>query len=338
MATLGTVLTLADWAKRKDESGKTTKIVEMLSQNNEVLSDMLWIEGNLATGHRTTLRTSLPTVEFRLLNQGVTPSKSTTVQVDENTAMLEAWSEVDVKLANLGGDVAGFRLSEAMAFVEAMSQKMATTVFYGNKAVNPEQFDGFSTRFSATTGTNGASIVQVGATVGGGGAGADNSSVWLIAWGEQTVHGIFPKGSMAGLQHMDRGEETVEATAGVGGTRMRAYRDQFTWDCGLSVRDWRYVSRVPNIDISNLSGKSSAADLIELMIRQIHRIPSLSAGRTAFYMNRTCLQMLDIQKRDDVQTGGQLSYQNVDGVPVLSFRGIPIRRVDALTETESLVA
>lgn len=332
MATLGTVLNLADWAKRKDESGKTLKIVEMLSQNNEVLADMLWIEGNLPTGHRTTLRTSLPTVEFRLLNQGVTPSKSTTVQVDENCSMLEAWSEVDTKLANLGGDVAGFRLSEAMSFVEAMSQKMATTLFYGNKAANPEQFDGFATRYAATTGAYGANLQL------GGGSGSDNMSVWLISWGEQTIHGIFPKGSSAGLQHMDRGEETVETSATIGGSRMRAYRDQFTWDCGLSVRDWRYGVRIANIDSSNLVAKSSAADLIEFMIKSIHRLPSLTAGRTAFYMNRTCLQMLDIQKRDDVQTGGQLSYQNVDGIPVLSFRGIPVRRVDALTEAETLVS
>lgn len=281
MATLGSVLTLQDWAKRKDENGKTPKIVEMLSQNNEVLSDMLWIEGNLATGHRTTVRTSLPNVEFRLLNQGVTPSKSTTAQVDENCSMMEAWSEVDVKLANLGGDVSGFRLSEAMAFVEAMGQKMATTLFYGNKSVNPEQFDGFATRYAATTGTYGSSIVQAGTTVGGGGSGSDNSSVWLVAWGEQSVHGIFPKGSQAGLQHFDRGEATVETSAAIGGTRLQAYRDQFTWDCGLSVRDWRYVSRVPNIDISNLSSKSGAADLIELMIRSIHRLPSLSTGRPA---------------------------------------------------------
>jgi hypothetical protein len=332
MATLGTVLSLADWAKRKDESGKTLKIVEMLSQNNEVLADMLWVEGNLPTGHRTTLRTSMPTVEFRLLNQGVTPSKSTTVQVDENCSMLEAWSEVDCKLANLGGDVAGFRLSEAMAFVEAMSQKMATTLFYGNKAVNPEQFDGFTTRYAASTGTNGANVLKCGSSD------TDNSSVWLLSWGEQTMHGIFPKGSSAGLMHNDRGEETVETSAGMGGTRMRAYRDQFTWDCGLSVRDWRYGVRLSNIDISALTTKSSAADLIDYMIKAIHRLPSLTAGRTAFYMNRTCLQMLDIQKRDDVQTGGQLSYTNVDGVPVLSFRGIPVRRVDALTEAEAVVS
>ena len=79
MATLAqSVLTLADWAKRLDPDGKVPAIVEMLSQTNEVLADMLFKEGNLPTGERTTIRTGLPSVYWRLLNQGVAPSKSTT--------------------------------------------------------------------------------------------------------------------------------------------------------------------------------------------------------------------------------------------------------------------
>ena len=79
MAVLGSnVATLADIAKRTDPDGKISSIVELLSQTNEMLPDMLWKEGNLATGERTTVRTGLPTVAWRLLNQGVQPSKSTT--------------------------------------------------------------------------------------------------------------------------------------------------------------------------------------------------------------------------------------------------------------------
>ena len=48
MATLSsTALTLADWAKRVDDDYKTAAIVELLSQSNEILDDMLIVEGNL---------------------------------------------------------------------------------------------------------------------------------------------------------------------------------------------------------------------------------------------------------------------------------------------------
>lgn len=326
------VLTLADWAKGMDPDGKPARVIEMLNQTNEILDDMPFKEGNLPTGHRVTVRTGLPTVAWRLINGGVLPSKSTKAQIEEACAILEAWSEVDVKLAELNGNSAEFRLSEAQAFIEAMNQEMASTLFYGNSAISPEEFTGFSVRYSSLSAGNAQNIIV------GGGSGSDNTSVWLVCWGENTVHGIFPKGSQAGLEHKDLGEQTVEVGTGIGGTRMRALQDQFIWTTGLALKDWRYVVRIPNIDLSALAAKTAAADLSELMIRATHRIPNLSMGRCAFYMNRSVMTALDIQRRDDVQTGGQLSYQVVDGKWVPSFRGIPIRKVDALVENEALVA
>ena len=332
MATLSSnALTLADWAKRLDPDGKVPSIVELLSQTNELLSDMQFIEGNLPTGHRTTVRTGLPTVAWRLLNQGVQPSKSTTAQVDEQCGMLEAWSEVDKDLAMLNGNTAAFRLSEAQAFIEAMNQEMASTVFYGNAGLAPEEFTGLSIRYSDVNAANGQNIIDA------GGSGSDNTSIWLVCWGSQTIHGIFPKGSKAGLIHEDLGEVTVETSAGIAGTRLRAYQDHWQWKCGIAVKDWRYAVRIGSIDVSNLVAKSSAADLIENMIKATHRIPALGMGKAAFYMNRTVKQMLDIQRRDDVQTGGSLIYNDVDGKLIPSFRGIPIRTVDAIVETETAV-
>jgi hypothetical protein len=332
-ATLGTgALTLADWAKRLDPDGKTSTIVELLSQTNEILRDMLWMEGNLPTGHRTTVRTGLPTVAWRLLNQGVNPSKSTTAQIDEQCGMLEAWSEVDVALAKLNGNVAAFRMSEAQAFIEAMNQEMAQTLFYGNGGTAPEEFTGLSTRYSAISGATNAQNV-----IDGGGTGSDNSSIWLVVWGANTAFGIFPKGSKAGLDHNDYGEVTVETTAGVAGQRMRAFQERWKWDAGVALKDWRYAVRIPNLDISNLVAKSSAADLVELMIKATHRIPTLGMGRASFYMNRTVFQMLDIQRRDDVIAGGGITYADIDGKKVPHFRQIPIGVCDALLETEARV-
>jgi hypothetical protein len=333
MATIGAnVLTLADWAKRLDPQGKTPAIVELLSQTNGILTDMLFKEGNLPTGDRCVVRTGLPSAYWRLLNAGTQPSKSTTAQIDEQCGMLEAWSEVDKDLAELNGNTNAFRLSEAQAFIEAMNQEMAATVFYGNSSTAPEEFNGLSVRYSSLSANNGQNIIV------GGGNGSDNSSIWLVGWGAQSCYGIFPKGSKAGLIHEDLGLTTVEVTAGIAGNRMRAYQDRFQWKAGIALKDWRYSVRIPNIDISNLVGKSSAADLIELMIKAIHRLPNINMVKPVFYMNRSVFQMLDIQRRDDVISGGGLDYAMVDGKVQHSFRGIPIRVCDALVENESLVS
>lgn len=333
MALLGAnLLTLADWAKRLDPDGKTPAIVELLSQMNEILDDMMWAEGNLPTGHRVTVRTGLPTVFWRLLNMGVPGSKSTTAQIDEQCGMLEAWSEIDKDLAELNGNTAAFRLSEASAFIEAMNQTMATALFYGNAAVNPEQINGLSVRYSSKSANNGSNIID------GGGVSSDNASIWLVIWGPASIFGVFPKASKAGLIHEDDGLVTIETVAGIAGNRMKGYRDHWQWKCGIALKDWRYVSRLANLDTANLVAQTSAADLVKGMIKQIHRIPNLKMGKAAFYMNRTCFEMLDIQRRDDVQTGGQLKYDQVDGVMAPTFRGIPLRKVDALLTSEAQVS
>ena len=331
MAGLGTnVLTLQDWAKRLDPDGKVPSIVELLEQTNEILMDMQWQEGNLPTGHRTTVRTGLPTAAWRLLNQGVQPTKSRTVQIDESCGMLEAWSEVDKDLAELNGNTSAFRLSEAQAFIESMNQEMAGTLFYGNSSLDPEEFTGLSVRYSDTTAGNGQNIVL------GGGPGPDQSSIWLICWGANTVHGIFPKGSAAGLIHEDMGLVTVETTAGIAGNRMRTYQDRWQWKLGIALKDWRYAVRIPNIDISQIA--AGATDLTNLMIQAIHRIPNLNMGKAVFYMNRSVFQYLDIQRLAAGTAGGGLVYENVDGRIIPKFRQIPIRLCDQLTELEATVA
>jgi hypothetical protein len=277
-----------------------------------------------------TIRTGLPTVYWRMLNQGIPPSKSTTAQVDENAGMLEAWSEVDKDLALLNGNVSAFRLSEAKAFLEAMNQEMAQTLFYGNSGIAAEEFNGLAPRYSAISGaTNAENIVDA------GGTGSDNTSIWLVAWGEETVTGIFPKGSKAGLMHEDFGEVTVEVTAGIAGNRMRALQERYQWKAGLVVKDWRYVVRIANIDVSDLAG-GTPPDLIAAMEQADEILPN-NLGKRVFYAPRRVTRYLRKQVRTAVANGGGLTFENYQGKRVMTFDGIPIRRVDQILLTEARV-
>lgn len=329
MATIGnTSLTLADWAKRQDPDQKQARMIEMLAQTNEVLTDMLWMEGNLPTGHRTTIRTGLPTGTYRALNAGIPRSKSTSAQVDETCAMLENLGVVDVALAELNGNTSAFRLSENSAFIEGMNQDMATGLFYNNDALAPAQFLGLSPRYSDSTAKNGQNIIKM------GGSGSDNTSIWLVLWGDQTVAGIYPKGSKAGLEHNDMGIELVDDGTG---KYFRGYRDHYKWNCGIALRDWRYAVRICNIDVSDLLADTTGASvkIIEAMIRAVHRVPNLRMGRPAFYMNRTVRECLDIQAMNKANV--QLSIKEYDGEFITSLRGVPFRTVDALLNTEAAV-
>ena len=340
MATLATTnLTLADWAKRTDPDGRVPVVAELLSQTNEILDDAVFKEGNLPTGERVVIRTGLPTVYWRALNQGIPSTKSTTAQVDEACGMLEARSEVDKDLAMLNGNTAQFRLSEDTAFLEAMNQTQAQTMFYGNPATEPKSFLGLATRYSTFSGGGNAQNVI---TAGGADA-TSNASVYLVCWGDNTVYCPFPKGSKAGLIHEDLGEQTVYDSS----NRMQAYATRYQWKNGLVVKDWRYVVRICNIKVSDLLAGTTTqttavgTNLIKLMARSIYRIPNMAMGRCAFYMNRTVHSGLAVQAMDRSQAVLKVNEGLTQfGQPHswLSFLGVPCRKVDALLNTEAVVS
>lgn len=348
MATLAAgQLTLLDHAKRMDPNGSIAKLAELLTQQNDVLEDAVFKEGNLPTGHRVSVRTGLPTVYWRQLNAGVPTSKSTSAQVDEPTGMLEAYSEIDKDLAMLNGNTLEFRASEDSAFIEAMNQQMASTLFYGNVASDAKTFTGLSTRYSAKSGAgNGQNVIL------GGGAGSVNASIFMVGWGENTVFATYPKGSKAGLQMADLGEDTV---IDANGGRFQALRSHFQWKNGLVVKDWRYAGRIANIDTTNLTTESSAANLVKLMAKMLWRLPSFNNVRIAFYANRTIWEMLMIQALNASGGGVAAAGATANSVAgslrvedaltqfgtqqkTLKFMGFPLRICDQLLNTESTIA
>lgn len=329
MSTLSTLNpTLADLAARMTPDGKIDPmIIEMLAETNEVLEDMVQIEANGFTEHKTTARSGLPSGTWRKLNYGVQPEKSRTVPVKDSMGMLETYAQVDKALADLNGNSASWRLSEEQGFIEGLSQTMASTMFYGDSSLDPEKFMGLAPRYSSLSAENAINIIDA------GGTGSDNASVWLVCWGSSTCHGIYPKGSQAGLQMRDLGEDTLTDAAG---GLYQGLRSHFKWDLGLTLRDWRYVVRIANIDVSDLTkNAASGADLIDLMTQAVELPPSI-VGRPAFYMPRKIRSFLRRQIANKVASSS-LTMEDVAGKKVVTFDGIPCRRVDKLLTTEARV-
>ena len=330
MATIGsTYLTLADWSKRMTPSGGIDEIIEVLAASNPILQDAAILEGNLPTGHRSTQRTTLPSGTWRMLNQGVAGTKGTTEQVDDTCGMLEGLSQIDVDLAILNGNEAAFRASEDNAFIAGLSSQVATALFYGNSKLNPEQMHGFAPRNNAL-GTY---------VIGGGGSGSNNTSVWIITWGPKTCHLIFPKGSQAGLKSEDLGRQLVlESASSL--NRFLAYVTRFQWKLGLAVRDYRYVARVCNIDVTALTGDAATgADLLDKMIDAFYVRPSENLGdmaRTFVYCNKTIAKFLHKQAMN--KSNVNLTLDSVEGKMVTNFLGAPVHICDAITSVEATIA
>lgn len=343
-AIVGSVaLTYADWAKRLDDGYRIASIIELLSQTNEVLDDMLVVEGNLPTGHKTTVRTGLPNATWRLLNSGVPNAKSSTAQIVDTVGNLETYAVIDKDIADLNGNTAEFRLSEVKAFLEGMSQQVASTLIYGNQHVNPERFTGWAPRYSTINPANSQTANNV---LSAGGTSNTNTSIWIHTWGNDTAHATFPKGKITGLQHRDMGEWPVQDSVG---NTYQAYRDHFKWEIGYVLRDWRYVVRIGNIDVTQLTGVS-AANLINLLVRGLYRLPTAPSsataiqtsdtpevranmGRVVIYCNRVVRTYLDLQAMN--KTNVLLRLAEFNGMVVTTFRDVVVRTVDAILNNEA---
>lgn len=323
--------TLLDLAQVLGPDDKVATIIEILNQNNEILDDMVTLEGNLLTGHQTTVRTGIPAPTWRKLYGGVQPTKSTNVKVTDSCGMLENYAEIDKALADLNGNTAAFRLSENRPILEGFNQEVAQSLFYANEDNEPEAFTGLAPRYNTTVGNENAQNI-----IKGGSVDVDNTSIWLVVWGENTIHAIYPKGSKGGFHMEDKGNVTLENVDGLGG-RMEAYRTHYRWDIGLTVRDWRYAVRICNIDLSLLTkNATTGADLLDLMTIALEQVQSLNMGKAAFYCNRTIKSFLRRQLINKV-AGSTLTMEQVAGKHVLAFDGVPVRRCDALVNNEALV-
>ncbi|MEQ9347740.1 MAG: hypothetical protein RIG26_14970 [Thalassospira sp.] len=337
MATLGnTFVDLIDIYKQTDPDGSAARIIEILKQQNPVLEDAIAMECNDGGKHEHTIRTGLPSVAWGKLYKGIPQSKSHTQQVVDTTGFVNALSTIDSRvLKKAKGNEAQIRLNEALAFIESMNQEAATGIFYHSTDTTPEKIQGLSPRYSVRGGSGAGNNV-----IHGGGSGSDNTSIWFVTWGDRFTHLLYPEGSKAGLQREDKGEQRV---TDANDDAYYVMEELFQWDLGVAVKDWRYNSRVANIDVSEMQAGNVA--LYDLMRQAYYKLQSrmrrgdAATGRQAIYCNRDVLEALDALATNAGASDSfvRLKPMEIQGEEVLTYRGIPIRETDALVNNEELV-
>lgn len=337
MGTLGTqALTLSDLRKRESWDGSIDFIIEALENTNPILDDILWMEGNLPTGHKATIRTSVPKPQIRFLNKGVKPSKSTTKQVTDTCMMLEDRSEIDVKDLRASKDPEAFRRSEDAAFLQGFADRVAENLFYGDTELEAGTFNGLSVRYNIIGGKKNEAGYQV---IPGGTPGENcNTTAFLVGYGTHATAGIYPRNSQAGLHQQDLGEgDIIDSEGG----KYRGVTTLFSWDCGLTVQDLRANALVRNIDVTKLVNMTSAAklSLIEKMVIAKNRIRGLQNRdkKLVWYVSNTMYNFLELYLLD--KNNVHVTRQDIMGQPpVLYFAGIPVKMCEAISEEEPAFA
>lgn len=347
MATSG-LPSIVDWARSREPNGSAAHVAQLLSQCNQMLKDMIWQEANMPLAHKITVGVALPQGTFRAANIGVAFSKALNAQMQFGITELVSYSGVDRSIAELWGDIKTYRYQQDMAHIEGMSQQVSNALIYANEGTSPGQMTGFAPIYNTVntaTAYNAANVIDC------GGTGSNNASIYYNNWGDVTTYGIFPKGTPSGIVYEDKGD--IRALYDANGNQFEGYTSFFRIKFGLTINDWRYNVRLANIDVTTagLLG-TNPPDLFVYLSRAMGKIPASSrrvfnAEETddptdpkpgtmpVLYVNRQVQEALDIQAIRDKNV--LISMRDYAGAPVVGFRDIPIRIVDALVSNEARV-
>jgi len=319
---------LVNVTKTKGADGKYLAFAELLDKELEFLEDVPWIASNLEDGHEIANRTALPSTSaaWTAAGEGGPVVKSDGAKFKEVAGHMELYTAIDEMTMKQNGDSLEYRNREATAVIEAMSQSFAYGLWYESTLTSPKKIHGLSARYAATSGyTASNNVFKIGTCTTTG-----CHSVWLINWGERYVSGFYPKNMMAGLQRTDLGLQVETLSSG---NKRRSWMEQFCWDCGILVHDWRYAARM-QWDSDDTSGVSDSGKTfyqgLDRMLNKVRKV-----GPTArFYMDRTSMEKLTMQLGANAHSA--LEWKNIAGTPIPFYRGIPIRVTDSLVSESAI--
>ena len=312
---------------------RLTPLVKMLpmKSSNNILS-------NIAVRTDT-----LPVASTRRWNEGIKSTASKNVSLNDPIALFEDYSEVDKDLWEIQNDPNIWRADQDMNHLEGLFQLMESQLFYGSLAVMPGSFNGLATRFNNLESYPNGDQTWVPNVWNGGATTGSVTSAWMIEFSDDSVYGIYPPNSAAGLSVRDLGETTKELPTGTGSTganyMYQVLRSMLRWYMGMQVQDERCVQRICNI---NPVALSSANFDENIFIQAKNWLPrSGEASGTVIFVNRALKTQIDIravsQKINTYFTPPSDNSMDVWGKAVTKFQNIPIYVAEKLLSTETVL-
>ena len=319
--TANTQLTLVELAKNIAPNGQLHRVAQIFTQTNRMLEDIPWFEANDIFGHKAAQESSEPVGSRRMLNDGVPNEDVQTTNLTFGTSMVETFCTSDCKLVDASPSPETFRNNRAARFVRGMGKTFQYSLIYDNAALVPGEMTGFAPMMGTLNTRN---------ILGAGGSGGDTTSVYVVQWGEGKAYCVHPRGSKVGVYHEDLGRKEVAGKTA--GTLMMAYRDHFGVDFGLVVEDPKAIGRYANIELTGTSNTFDEDQLIGIMDQMID-----DWSGAAIYVGRRIMTQMRIALKNKYNVNfGQM--EGLGGVPVLTFQGVPVRRVDQIKEDETVVS
>lgn len=317
-----TTFSVADAVKRfAPGEQKLLQIAEVLSQDTSLFNDFNVKEGNSTDGHVIAARQEEPTPASRQINEGIDASKSIVINARETTSILETRVEIDEQLYNRAPDKQQFMANEGLAHISALRKAALYHMLYGT---GQGQTLGFFSRMNTLANSQ---------VVNGAGSSTGNTSMLIYSTNPMDAYTFFPLNGKAGLDFEDRGKERVTWANSKAGY---AYVQKYGWVFGLAVENFRNFAAVRNIKVSSLTADaSSGAKLFDLVCLAKSKVQDVDNLRLA--VSPTVYAYMEMQaysRATSYVTPGQWR----DGTPMIRFAGLPVKRVEKISENETAIS
>ena len=340
MATKGSrYITFRDLASGRTPNGFVDhEVVDMVSQENPVLQDVLWKQCNKGREDIVTIRSGLPEAVARAFYEGWFGTKSSKRQVANACCRVTTGIEFDWALYDQDKDKAAFLTDEQKAHSSVLGDKVASLLFYGDLAGDPKGINGFAKTFSAYGAHTGAGMVTDDKKaefycLSAGGDGSALRSIFLVGWGANSAHGIYPEGTSAGIKI---GQLTKQFVQDAAGGNIEMGLQEMNWHAGLNIRDFRYCGRVCNIDIEDDPAGAGTADYTKLIRKLVTRVKSNGVTQR-FYTSRLVFEAIAEQFEKKTQANA-VKYADLEQKKDASLLGIPVAFCDCMNVDETAVS
>ena len=342
MATLaaGTSMSLDEIRRRETPDGKLADLIDEISQENKILDHIRWIECNNGYYHEDNAVSTEPTGQERALDEGVVKEAGVTEIKTERTQELASISEVDDKKYQASVSPDAFRMQEDTLFLKGMTKTFVSRIFDGNPTDDPRRMLGINNRSDY----NALSSEYVFDNAGGNAsATANKTSVYWIQFGPKMVNMIYPRNNPQGggtmpVKMEDFGKSIIDQAGTSSTKKYPAWQTWFSMDFGIFIHDKRTIKRIVNISTSNIDGVDDFSWHEDSMIDVYNELEHNGQGCVIF-CNRTIFAQA--QKRAN-EKGNANFTQAIEGEgpfarPVVRFMGIPMERVDQITNTQATI-
>lgn len=325
----------------KDKFG--ADYVDLVAKNTPMLDDMVVVQANDGSVDRTTILTGLPKAVWVQQYQGIQSSKGSRQEIRNTAGMMGTKLEIAQSLYKRTKDKDQLILEEVEGHLEAMKQSMAAAVIYGDLKDDPRGFNGllqhYSELCSSMSTTKDSSFYVLDGNTDGNTNGIDLGSLVLAGWSRRTLRAFYPEGSETGGLSKGALKTGVEIIDQVNGGTYEGVVQHMDWDLGLSLRDFRYCGRIPNINRATLfdaDPENVRAKTITEILRRLNFRVREDNVKQAFYMERQMLEALDVFFAR-LTMGNAITVEHLEGRKTKTLWGIPIRVNDVMEAAEERV-